>query len=398
MIKREKYLKNIRGFYDQDLIKVITGIRRSGKSTLLKQIIDELKESGVNKEKIIYINFEDIEMSFIKNDMDLNSYIKKQIKDDQKYYLLFDEIQNVVDWEKAVNSFKATKNVSIFITGSNSNLLSGELATLLAGRYVSFKIQPFSFKEVCDLKGIEDKDEIEKAFEDYMKWGGMPQRFYFKDEQETKNYLMDLYDSIVVKDIISRYKVKDVELLNKILEYLMSTPAQQFSVTNIVNFLKNENRNCSNETLYNYLSYITNSFIMNKAKRYDIKGKRVLSTNDKYYLTDLGLGQVKSSIKTKGKGSVLENIVYNELINRGYEVLIGKSDSSEIDFIASYFDEKIYVQVAYILADDSVVEREFGAFKSIEDNYPKYVLSMDKLDFSQNGIIHKNVIDWLLEK
>lgn len=398
MIKREKYLKNIRGFYDQDLIKVITGIRRSGKSTLLKQIIDELKESGVNKEKIIYINFEDIEMSFIKNDMDLNAYIKEQIKDDEKYYLFFDEIQNVIDWEKAVNSFKATKNVSIFITGSNSNLLSGELATLLAGRYVSFRIQPFSFKEVCELKEIEDKEEIEKAFEDYIKWGGMPQRFYFNDEQETKNYLMDLYDSIVVKDIISRYKVKDVELLNKILEYLMSTPAQQFSVTNIVNYLKNENRNCSNETLYNYLSYITNSFIMNKAKRYDIKGKRVLSTNDKYYLTDLGLGQVKSSIKTKGKGSVLENIVYNELINRGYEVLVGKSDSSEIDFIASYFDEKIYVQVAYILADDDVIEREFGAFKEIQDNYPKYVLTMDKLDFSQNGIIHKNVIDWLLEK
>jgi len=398
MIKREKYLRNIRGFYDQDLIKVITGIRRSGKSTLLKQIIDELQENGVNQERIIYINFEDIEMSFIKNDMDLNSYIKKQMKDDEKYYLFFDEIQNVIDWEKAVNSFKATKNVSIFITGSNSNLLSGELATLLAGRYVSFKIQPFSFKEVCELKGIEDKDEIEKAFEDYIKWGGMPQRFYFKDEQETKNYLMDLYDSIVVKDIISRYKVKDVELLNKILEYLMSTPAQQFSVTNIVNYLKNENRNCSNETLYNYLSYITNSFIMNKAKRYDIKGKRILSTNDKYYLTDLGLGQVKSSIKTKGKGSVLENIVYNELINRGYEVLVGKSDSSEIDFIASYFDEKIYVQVAYILADDDVIEREFGAFKEIQDNYPKYVLTMDKLDFSQNGIIHKNVIEWLLEK
>jgi len=398
MIKREKYLRNIRGFYDQDLIKVITGIRRSGKSTLLKQIIDELQENGVNQERIIYINFEDIEMSFIKNDMDLNSYIKKQMKDDEKYYLFFDEIQNVIDWEKAVNSFKATKNVSIFITGSNSNLLSGELATLLAGRYVSFKIQPFSFKEVCELKGIEDKDEIEKAFEDYIKWGGMPQRFYFKDEQETKNYLMDLYDSIVVKDIITRYKVKDVELLNKILEYLMSTPAQQFSVTNIVNYLKNENRNCSNETLYNYLSYITNSFIMNKAKRYDIKGKRVLSTNDKYYLTDLGLGQVKSSIKTKGKGSILENIVYNELINRGYEVLVGKSDSSEIDFIASYFDEKIYVQVAYILADDDVIEREFGAFKEIQDNYPKYVLTMDKLDFSQNGIIHKNVIDWLLDK
>lgn len=398
MIKREEYLKRIRGFYDQDLIKVITGIRRSGKSTLLKQIIDELKDKGVKQERIIYINFEDIEMSFIKNDIDLNSYIKKKIKDDEKYYLFFDEIQNVIDWEKAVNSFKATKNVSIFITGSNSNLLSGELVTLLAGRYVSFKIQPFSFKEVCELKGIEEKEKIEKAFEDYMKWGGMPQRFYFNDEQETKNYLMDLYDSIVVKDIISRYKVKDVELLNKILEYLMSTPAQQFSVTNIVNYLKSESRNCSNETLYNYLSYTTNSFIMNKAKRYDIKGKRVLSTNDKYYLTDLGLGQVKSPIKAKGKGSVLENIVYNELINRGYEVLVGKSDSLEIDFIASYFDEKIYVQVAYILADDDVIEREFGAFKEIQDNYPKYVLTMDKLDFSQNGIIHKNVIDWLLEK
>ena len=398
MIKRENYLKKIRGFYDQDLIKVITGIRRSGKSTLLKQIIDELKDNGVNQERIVYINFEDIEMSFIKNDMDLNSYIKEQIKNDKKYYLFFDEIQNVIDWEKAINSFKATKNVSIFITGSNSNLLSGELATLLAGRYVSFKIQPFSFREVCKLKGIENKDEIEKEFEDYMKWGGMPQRYYFKDEQEIKNYLMDLYDSIVVKDIISRYKVKDVELLNKILDYLMSTPAQQFSVTNIVNYLKNENRNCSNETLYNYLSYITNSFIINKAKRYDIKGKRVLSTNDKYYLTDLGLGQVKSSIKTKGKGSILENIVYNELINRGYEVLVGKSDSSEIDFIASYFDKKIYIQVTYILANDDVIEREFGVFKEIQDNYPKYVLSMDKLDFSQEGIIHKNIIDWLLEQ
>lgn len=397
MIKREKYLKKIRGFYDQDLIKVITGIRRSGKSTLLKQIIDELKDNGVIEERIIYINFEDIDMSFIKNGMDLNDYIKKQIKNDEKYYLFFDEIQNIVDWERAVNSFKATKNVSIFITGSNSNLLSGELATLLAGRYVSFKIQPFSFKEVCELKKLKNTEEIEREFENYIKWGGMPQRFYFKDELEIKNYLMDLYDSIVVKDIISRYKVKDVELLNKILEYLMSTPAQQFSVTNIVNYLKNENRNCSNETLYNYLSYITNSFIMNKAKRYDIKGKRVLSTNDKYYLTDLGLGQVKSSIKTKGKGSILENIVYNELVNRGYEVLVGKSDSSKIDFIASYFDEKIYVQVAYILADDSIVEREFGAFKGIEDNYPKYVLTMDKFNFSQNGIIHKNVIDWLLE-
>ena len=177
----------------------------------------------------------------------------------------------------------------------------------------------------------------------------------------------------------------------------MSTPAQQFSVVNIVHFLQNEDKNCSNETLYNYLSYIINSFIICKAKRYDIKGKKLLSTNDKYYLTDLGLGQVNSTNKTKGKGSILENVVYNELINRGYEVMVGKSDSSEINFIATYFDKKIYIQVSYILADDSVVEREFGAFRSIEDNYPKYVLTMERLDFSQNGIIHKNIIDWLLE-
>lgn len=398
MIKREKYLKKMRGFYEQDLIKVITGIRRSGKSTLLKQIMSELRESGIEDNRIIYINFEDINMKFIKTDMDLNAYIKRKIKTEEKYYLFFDEIQNVVDWEKAINSFKATKNVSIFVTGSNSNLLSGELATLLAGRYVSFKIQPFSFKEVCELKGLQDRSQIEQGFEEYMKWGGMPQRFYFQEELETKNYLMDLYDSIVIKDIVSRYKVKDVELLNKVLEYLMATPAQQFSVKNIVNYLKSENRNCSNETLYNYLSYITNSFIMNKAKRYDIKGKRVLSTNDKYYLTDLGLGQVKSSQKAKGKGSILENIVYNELIDRGYEVFVGKSNRSEIDFIATYFEEKIYVQVAYILTDELVIEREFGAYKGIEDNYPKYVLTMDKFDFSQNGIIHKNVMDWLLEE
>lgn len=397
MIKREEYLKRIRGFYDQDLIKVITGIRRSGKSILLKQIIDELKERGISENRIIYINFEDIEMSFIKNEMDLNEYVKNLIKTEEKYYLFFDEIQNVENWEKAINSFKATKNVSIFITGSNSNLLSGELATLLSGRYVSFKIQPFTFKEVCKLKNINE-NERDKAFEDYIKWGGMPQRFSFQNEQETSNYLMDLYDSIVVKDIVSRYKVKDIELLNKILEYLMSTPGQQFSITNIVNFLKNENRNCSNETLYNYLSYISNSFIVNKAKRYDVKGKKILSTNDKYYLTDLGLGQVKSSSRVKGFGSLLENIVYNELISRGYEVFVGKTDSAEIDFVASYFDKKIYIQVAYILADDSVVEREFGAFKSVEDNYPKYVLSMDKLNFSQNGIIHKNIIDWLMEE
>lgn len=396
MLKREKYLSKIRGFYDQDIIKVITGIRRSGKSILLKQIIEELKEKGINDENIIYVNFEDLDKAFIKNEIDLNEYIKSKIITDNKYYLLFDEIQNVKNWEKAINSFKSTKNVSIFITGSNSNLLSGELATLLSGRYVSFRIHPFSFKEVCKLKNIETKEDTEIAFNDYIKWGGMPQRFCFNEEIEIKNYLLDLYDSIVIKDIVTRYKVKDVELLNKVIEYLMSTPAQQFSITNIVNVLANENRNCSNETLYNYLSYITSSYIMSKAQRYDIKGKKILQTNDKYYLTDLGIGQVKSSTSTKGLGSILENIVYNELINRGYEVLVGKTENGEVDFIASYFEEKIYIQVTYVLADENIIKREFGALENINDNYPKYVISTDKFDMSRNGIIHKNIIDFLL--
>ena len=328
--------------------------------------------------------------------MDLNEYIKSKITTDSKYYLLFDEIQNVKNWEKAINSFKSTKNVSIFITGSNSNLLSGELATLLSGRYVSFRIHPFSFKEVCQLKNVETKEDTEIAFNDYIKWGGMPQRFCFNEEIEIKNYLLDLYDSIVIKDIVTRYKVKDVELLNKVIEYLMSTPAQQFSITNIVNVLANENRNCSNETLYNYLSYITSSYIMSKAQRYDIKGKKILQTNDKYYLTDLGIGQVKSSINTKGLGSILENIVYNELINRGYEVLVGKTENGEVDFVANYFEKKIYIQVTYVLADENIIKREFGALENINDNYPKYVISTDKFDMSRNGIIHKNIIDFLL--
>ena len=249
MIKREEYLKRIRGFYDQDLIKVITGIRRSGKSTLLKQMIDELKDKGVKQERIIYINFEDIEMSFIKNDVDLNSYIKKKIKDDEKYYLFFDEIQNVIDWEKAVNSFKATKNVSIFITGSNSNLLSGELATLLAGRYVSFKIQPFSFKEVCELKGIEEKEKIEKAFEDYMKWGSLPNRFEFESEEAIKNYLYGVFDSIILRDVVERLKIRDTSLFNLILQYIVDTIGREFSAENIMNFLRNEGREVSTLTI-----------------------------------------------------------------------------------------------------------------------------------------------------
>ena len=399
MIIREKYLKKIRPFYDQDLIKVIMGIRRCGKSVLLLQIMDELKESGVSEEQIIYINFEDEDYAFIENDMELHKYIKEKIINKEKYYLFFDEISRVKDWEKAINSFKATKNVSIFITGSNSDLLSGELATHLAGRYVSFKIFPLTFKEVCELKNVKDKKEIEELFEDYITWGGLPQRFMMQDEFQTKTYLSDIYDSIVVKDIITRFGIKDLDLFNRIVEYIVTTPSQNFSAESLSEYFTNKDkREVSKITLYNYLEYMTKAMMISKADRYDVRGKRILNGKYKYYLTDLGIGQIKNMGKRPQLGAYLENIIYNELISRGYDVKVGNLEKAEIDFIAIRFKEKIYIQVAYLLADDKVIDREFGAYKGIEDNYPKYVLSMDRHDFSQDGIIHKNVIDWLLEE
>ena len=394
MVKRELWLKKIRPFYENELIKVLIGIRRSGKSIILKQIQDELLTNGVNSDHIIFINFEDLDFSFIKNETDLHSYIKPQIVDDKKYYLFFDEIQNVKNFEKVLNSLRATQNVSIFITGSNANLLSGELATLLAGRYVTFKIMPFTFAECLKIQNITNPTDSDLM--NYLKFGGMPQRFYLSTESEIKIFLSDLYDSIVLKDIISRYKVKNVELLDKIINYLASTSSQIFSASSINNFFKNEGRECSKETLYNYLSYVVQSCVVNKAKRYDISGKKTLSTLEKYYLADTGFANLHS-LKFD-IGAMLENVVYNELIARGYEIQVGVTSNSEIDFIATKDGQKEYYQVAYILHDENTIKREFGVYQKVKDNFPKFVISADHFDFSQDGIIHKNIILWLLEK
>ena len=399
MMIREKYLSNIRPFYEQDLIKVIIGIRRCGKSIILLQIMEELKQQGIPEKQMIYLNFEYEDYAFIRKDTDLHEFIKPKIKNEEKYYLFFDEIQNVENWEKAINSFKASQNVSIFITGSNSELLSGELATHLAGRYVSFRVFPFTFQEVCALKNITDPRQIEETFQDYLMWGGLPQRFMMADEMQTKTYLSDIYNSIVVKDIITRFNIKDLDLFNRIVEYIVTTPSQNFSAESLANYFLNKvQREVSKITLYNYLEYMTKAMLITKADRYDVRGKRILNGKYKYYLTDLGLGQIMNVGKRPQLGAYLENIVYNELLSRGYDVKVGNLEKGEIDFIATRFQEKVYFQVAYILADDSVVEREFGVYKDVQDNYPKYVLSMDKFDFSQEGIIHKNVIEWLLEK
>lgn len=401
MIKREKYLKKIRPFYEQDLIKVITGIRRCGKSVILNQIMDELRQSGVKDEQIIYINFEFADYIDINDAKKFNDFIEKKLINKNKYYVFFDEIQNVNRWEKVVNSLKAkyNENISIFITGSNSDLLSGELATHIAGRYVSFKIYPFTFDEVCELKDIKDKDkyELERTFDDYIIWGGMPQRFLMSDELQIKTYLSDVYNSIVVKDIIARFKIKDLDLFNKILTFIMTTPSQTFSADSLTKYLLNENIDVSKMTVYNYLEYMCRALLINKADRFDVRGKRILNGKYKYYLTDLGLGQIINNERKRQMGAYLENIVFNELISRGYDVKIGSLDSGEIDFIATRFEEKEYYQVTFHLSDD-IIEREFGVYKNIQDNYPKYVISCDTFDFSQNGIIHKNIIDFLLNR
>lgn len=402
MIIREKYLSKIRPFYEHDLIKVITGIRRCGKSVILKQIMNELKDNGVKDDQIIYINFEFEEYYNLCNHLEFNNYIENKIINNNKYYLFFDEIQKVKKWELAINSFKAVHGdkVSIFITGSNSDLLSGELATHIAGRYVSFKIYPFTFKEVCELKGITNKDkyELKKDFDEYVIWGGMPQRFIMTDEEQTITYLSDIYNSIVIKDIVERFKIKDLDLFNRIIEYIVTTPSQTFSADSLSNYLLKDNIEVSKITLYNYLEYMCKALLINKAERYDVRGKRILNGKYKYYLTDLGLGQIVNKERKKQLGAYLENIVYNELISRGYDVKVGTLENGEIDFIATRFEEKIYFQVTYILPDDNVIEREFSVYKNIQDNYPKYVISTDTINMSQDGIIHKNIIDWLLNQ
>lgn len=402
MIIREKYLSQIRPFYDKDLIKVITGIRRCGKSVILTQIMDELKDKGIKENQIIYINFESKRYDNIKNDNDLYYYIQEKMKEEIKYYLFLDEIQNIENWEKAVNSFKADlgEKISIFITGSNSDLLSSEIATHLSGRYVSFKVYPFTFKEVCKFKNIETKDkyELEKDFMDYVKWGGLPQRFILEDDNQIRTYLSDVYDSIVIKDIIERFGIKDLDLFNRIVEYIVTTPAQTFSAESLAKyFTVNDDRGVTKNTLYNYLEYMSKAMLISKADRYDVRGKRILNGKYKYYLTDLGLGQVMNTTKRPQMGAYLENIVYNELLSRGYDVKVGSLENGEIDFIATKFEERLYIQVAYQLSDD-IIDREFGVFDNINDHYPKYVISADKFDLSQNGIIHKNIIDWLLER
>lgn len=396
MLKREYYLKRIRPFYQENsLIKIIYGLRRAGKSVILNQIKDELLKDKTDESHIIYINFESLDYSFIKNAIDLNNYIKQQIKDNKTYYIFLDEIQKVKDFEKGINSLRITNQCSIFITGSNSKMTFKELSTDLTGRYVSFKVNPLSFSEALEITNTND---YKKLLLDIFEWGSLPQRFSFKEDITKLNYISDVYDSIVLKDVVERLGVKDITLFNKVWQYILETEGREFSATNVLKYLKNEYREVSAETLYNYIEALCSTFIINKVYRYDIHGKSILKTLNKYYVSDLGVKKIKNTNKETNYSICLENLVYNELIFKGYDVYIGKLKDAEVDFVAIK-DKKIkYIQVSLYLNSEETINREFGAYKSIQDNYPKYVISLDDVDMSTNGIKNLNVFDFLLNE
>ena len=397
MIVREKYLNQIIPLVDKNLIKVITGVRRSGKTVLLSQIQDYLLQNGKSANQIINISLESKKNSKFKNGDVLYDYLISACEDlKQKTYIFLDEIQVVSKWEEVVASLLVDVDCDIYITGSNSKLLSGELATLIAGRYIRIHVYPFTLSESKKMlvqNGNFKSDE--SLFQDYLKYGGLPMRFSL-DEVSLDAYLSDTYDAIVIKDIVQRNKIKDPSLLNMILSFLMDNIANPFSARSIVNALKQEGINTSVETVINYIDYIKKAMIVYSAQRYDIKGKKLLTTGEKYYAVDLGLRNCVKTSQQIDYNKLYENIVYLELLYRGYEVKVGKTDDYEIDFVAYKNNETLYVQVCYMLGSEETIQREFGNLEKINDNYPKYVISGDLPDFSRNGIKHYNIIKFLL--
>lgn len=397
MIRRELYMAKIRPFMDQNIIKVLTGIRRCGKSVMLELIKDELKEKGKADSSMLSVNFESKAVDYVKSADDTYNYIKKFAEDcKSKVYLFLDEVQELKGWENLVNSCMIDFDCDIYITGSNAKLLSGELATYLAGRYVEFKIYPFSFKETCMM--LPDKNEAE-VFQIYVRRGGMPFLYQFPmDDNSARQYLSDIYDSIVLKDIVTRNKIRDTEQFKRVLLYFVANIGNQFSAASITKYMKNEHRSISAETLYNYIDYCRTACLFHLVSRQDLKGKGILQFQEKIYLTDHGIREAIYGNNIRDINQVLENIVYIELLRRGYNVYVGKNNSLEVDFVAEKNGGREYYQVAYLLASEETVNREFGAFKGIDDNYPKYVLSLDEFDFSRDGYVHKNIRKFLLEE
>ena len=399
MIKRESYMRRIRPFINGELVKVMTGIRRSGKSVMLELVKQELLEMGVEKAQFISINFEDMRYLHLCTAQVLHQEILTRAEGIAgKVYLFFDEIQEVKDWEKCVNSLRVALDCDIYITGSNAKLLSGELATYLGGRYVEFVIYPFSLAEFLELyRPTDPRATAGQCFQQYLRFGGMPylSRLNYQEEP-VRQYLSDLYDSVQLKDIIKRNKVRDVDLLERILAYVMANVGTTFSAGSLTKFFKSEQRSVSPETVLNYIRYCCDAYLFYQVNRQDLQGKQILATSEKYYIADHGIREAVFGGNMRDINLVLENIVFLELLRRGYTVTVGKAGEREVDFVCDRRGEKLYVQVTYLLASEETIAREFGVYDSIRDNFPKYVVSMDELDLSRSGIKHRNIRDFLL--
>lgn len=397
MIERPEYLKELKKFKDKDLIKVVTGIRRCGKSTLLEIYKNSLIEEGISKEQIISINLEDLKYNFIKDYMDLYNYINDMLKEDKKNYVFIDEIQIILNFQKVADSLYINKNVDLYITGSNANLLSSGLATLLSGRYIEIKMLPLSFKEYKETVDMKDLEEI---YTKYISLSSFPYTVQL-EEDEIGKYLGSLYNDVIIKDIMVRKNISDESVLKSVANFALDNIGNLLSANSIANTLTSDGRKINVRTVEKYLEGFTESFFLYKSSRYDIKGKQYLKTGEKYYVSDLGLRYYMLGRKLGDRGHILENVVYLELIRRGYDVYIGKVDDYEVDFVAINSDGKKYFQVCETLKDNEnkILTRELNSLQKIQDNYEKTILTMDKIPLSnEEGILVKNVLEWLIDK
>lgn len=394
MLEREMYINQLKTWREKDLIKVVTGIRRSGKSTLFNLFINYLKSEGIENNQILMINLENPEYNF-KDYMELYNYVKERLIPDKMNYVFLDEVQNIDKFQKAVDGLYIKDNVDLYITGSNANLLSGELATLLSGRYIEIKILPLSFKEYASNF---DTDNYQKLYLDYTNNSSFPYALKLKNTDEVDQYLSSIYDTILLKDVVSRKKIADVSILQSITRFLFSSVGNLISTKKIADTLTSDGRKVSVHTVESYLESLIESFIFNRVSRYDIKGKQYLKTGEKYYATDVTMRYAVLGRKNVDAGHILENIVYLELKRRGYKVYIGKSGEKEIDFVAENKEGLTYFQVALTVREESTLQRELSALQSINDHYPKYILTLD-LDPNSDydGIKKINVLDWLLD-
>lgn len=403
MIVRERYMRVIRDFMDKPVVKIITGMRRSGKSALLELTRQELLDRGIKDTNIIFINFESLRYEALKDYKALYSEIvKKAEQTDGRVYILLDEIQEVDAWEQVINSLRVDFDCDIYVTGSNAKLLSGELATLLAGRYIEIRVYPLDFMEYLDFAAEnegEAKLSKQEHFANFLRFGGLPGIHQMKwDENRIMQYLQDIYNSVLLKDVVARNKIRDTALLESIVLYLMDNVGNTFSAKTISDFLKSQGRKLSVETVYNYLKALENAFLIHKVARFDIKGKRILETQEKYYLSDLGLRHAVMGYRDNDIAGILENTVYLELLRRGFSVKIGKQGVTEVDFVANKTDERIYIQVCYILTPENT-DREFAPLEAITDNYEKMVISADTLlQINRGGIRQKNIVDFLMNE